>query len=74
MGDKGIRDGGPSRRPGFRPEEVIGLPVKRALLELAHEGYETRIAGRGEAEAKLWLSNRVTVTVEYGLVTAAVVG
>ncbi|QWF85232.1 hypothetical protein [Amycolatopsis sp. CA-230715] len=74
MGHKGIRDGGPPRRPGFRPEDVIGQPVKRALLELAHEGYETRIAGQDEAEAKLWLSTRVTVTVEYGLVTAVAIG
>jgi len=76
MGHKGIRDGGPPREPCFRPEDVVGMPIRRALVELAHEGFitEIEVARRAAARATPRMSNRVRLVVENGVVTSVAVG
>ncbi|HEX5119073.1 MAG TPA: hypothetical protein VFW65_28120 [Pseudonocardiaceae bacterium] len=73
MGHKGIRDGGPPRRPGFRPADVVGRPVAQALIELAHGGFQAELAGAAP-RTQAYLSNRVHVTVHDGLVVGVTVG
>lgn len=73
MGHKGIRDGGPPRRPGFRPQDVVGLTVAQALIELTHEGFQADVvddAPRTEAH----VSNRARLVVHNGLVIGVTVG
>lgn len=72
MGHKGIRDGGPPRRPGFRPADVVGRPVAQALIELAHEGFQAELADAAHTQA--YVSNRVHVTVHDGFVIGVTVG
>lgn len=76
MGHKGIRDGGPPRRPGFRPEDAVGLPIRRALIELAHQGFDTDVVNPHDHQprADVCRSDRVRLTVADGFVTSAVVG
>jgi hypothetical protein len=76
MGHKGIRDSGPPRKPGFRPADVVGLTVRQALIELAHEGFDADVPTTGDdlPRADVWLSNRVRLAVHNGLVTSAVLG
>jgi hypothetical protein len=76
VGHKGIRDSGPPRKPGFRPEDVVGLTVRQALIELAREGFDADMATARDdlPRADVWLSNRVRLAVHNGLVTSVVVG
>jgi hypothetical protein len=76
MGHKGIRDGSPPRKPGFRPQDVVGWTVRRALIELAHEGFDADVATPGDdlPRADVWRSNHVRLMVDDGFVTSAVVG
>jgi hypothetical protein len=76
VGHKGVRDGGPARRRDFRPEDVVGLPVRQALVDLAHEGFDAEVATPGDDQRKaaLWLSNRVRLVVRDGVVQEVVVG
>jgi hypothetical protein len=64
-----MRDSGPSLTPGFRPEDVIGLTTRRALIELAHEGFHAEVA---TADADLprtgaYIGHRVTSPFTTGL-------
>jgi hypothetical protein len=74
MGHKGIRDGGPPRRPDFRPEDVVGQPVRRAVIELTHEGYDVDTTHPGQPRDAMWRSNRVRLVVLDGVVTDVVIG
>jgi hypothetical protein len=77
MGHKGIRDGGPPRKPGFRPNGVVGLPIKQALIELAHEGYDAEIRTTREGDyprADVRRTNRAWLTVRDGLVISVEIG
>jgi hypothetical protein len=74
MGHKGIRDGGPPRRPGFRPADVAGRPVAAALIELAHQGFHAEVAGDDGPRTGAFLSNRVHLTVRDGVVSGVTVG
>jgi hypothetical protein len=74
VGHKGNRDGGPPRKPGFRPEDVVGLPARQALLELTHEGYDVVTDPPEQPRFADWRSNRVRMAVHDGLVTEVVVG
>jgi len=76
MGHKGIREGGPPRKPEFRPVDVVGLTVHQALIELAHEGFDADLATTHNElpRADVWLSNRVRLVVHNGLVASVVVG
>ncbi|WP_236796598.1 hypothetical protein [Amycolatopsis sp. GM8] len=70
MGHKGIRDGGPARTPGFRPEDVVGLPIRRALIDLSHQGFDAEIVDGREHQPRTltWISSRVHLVVDDGVV------
>lgn len=75
MGHKGIRDGGPPRKPGFQLADVIGSPIARALIELAHEGFHAEVVtGDSTIHTLEFHSGRVRLVVRDGLVTDATVG
>ncbi|MFI5610705.1 hypothetical protein [Amycolatopsis sp. NPDC051903] len=73
MGHKGVRDGGPARDPKFQPEDVVGWPVRRAVIELEHQGYTVDVP-TGHDRALIWLSNRVRLVARDGLITGVIVG
>ncbi|WP_326566134.1 hypothetical protein VSH64_30190 [Amycolatopsis rhabdoformis] len=73
MGHKGIRDGGPPRDPRFRPENVIGLPIRKAVIELSRHGYVIDSPTTHD-RAAVKQHNRVHLTAEDGVITAVVVG
>lgn len=40
---KEVREDGPVRRPDLRPQDVRGLSVQQALIDLAHQGFDAEI-------------------------------
>ncbi|MEV4599196.1 hypothetical protein AB0K15_17505 [Amycolatopsis sp. NPDC049253] len=73
MGHKGIRDGGPPPDPKFRPEDVVGMPIRKAVLELTRHGYLID-SPTTDDQHLAWLSYRVRLTAAEGVITGVVVG
>ncbi|QRP47127.1 hypothetical protein [Amycolatopsis sp. FDAARGOS 1241] len=75
MGHKGVRDGGPARDPKFRPTDVIGWPVRRAVIELEHQGYTVDVQPQtGHDRAPIRLSRRVRLVARDGVITGVIAG
>ncbi|MGW4482928.1 carboxylic acid reductase [Amycolatopsis sp. NPDC004368] len=73
MGHKGIRDGGPPRDPAFRPEDVVGLPIRKAVIELTRHGYLIDTPTTHD-RTLLKMHNRVRLTASEGVITGVTVG
>ncbi|MEV8612006.1 hypothetical protein AB0383_29430 [Amycolatopsis sp. NPDC051373] len=53
MGHKGIRDGGPPRDPNFRPSDVVGMPIRKAVIELTRHGFLIQQPGAHARDAAM---------------------
>jgi hypothetical protein len=73
MGHKGIRDGGPPPDPKFRPEDVVGMPIRKAVLELTRHGYLID-SPTPHDRAPIKLHHRVRLVAQEGVITGVVVG
>ncbi|MEW2507505.1 hypothetical protein ACQPXB_42940 [Amycolatopsis sp. CA-161197] len=73
MGHKGIRDGGPPRDPAFRPEDVVGTPIRKAVIELTRHGYVIDTPTPHD-RAAIKIHRRVRLVAEEGVITGVVVG
>lgn len=77
MGRHGTRGRRRDRRPGFRPQDVIGLPLGEALLALVQAGYEANVATVGDVDAfhgRDWREDRVRLILDGTTVRNVVVG
>ncbi|WIX81892.1 hypothetical protein QRX50_14575 [Amycolatopsis carbonis] len=73
MGHKGIRDGGPPRDPQFRPEDVVGMPIRKAVIELSRHGFLIDTPSPHD-RALIKLHNRVRLAAHEGVITGVIVG
>ncbi|MEV6897368.1 hypothetical protein [Amycolatopsis sp. NPDC051372] len=73
MGHKGIRDGGPPRDPNFRPSDVVGLPIRKAVIELTRHGFLIQQPGAHDRHAAM-RHNRVRLVANEGAITEVIVG
>ncbi|MEV0073365.1 MULTISPECIES: hypothetical protein [unclassified Amycolatopsis] len=73
MGHKGIRDGGPPRDPNFRPTDVVGMPIRKAVIELSRHGFLIQQPSAHARDAAM-LHNRVRLVANEGVITEVIVG
>ncbi|MET7989702.1 hypothetical protein ABZU76_02220 [Amycolatopsis sp. NPDC005232] len=73
MGHKGIRDGGPPRDPNFRPSDVVGMPIRKAVIKLIRHGFLIQQPGAHARDAAM-LHNRVRLVASESVITEVIVG